>query len=170
MGVTRLLRLPPLISIALLASCASGGGDYPSLAQRPAERAQGTFTPDAAVPAPPAPVAPSAGLVARLAELRSQAEALHREFRDAAPAAQRLANAAGSRGSDSWAAAEVALSDLDSIRSRAAVALADLDALWIDSTLEAGPREAIGAARSEVEALIAEEDAVLARLRGRVGA
>lgn len=159
--------LPPLVFAVLLGACASSG-NYPSLAQRPAERAQGTFTPDTAEPAPPPPVAPSADLAARLAELRSQAEATHAEFVRAAPAAERLANAAGGRGSDSWAAAEVALSDLDSIRSRVAVALADLDALWVDSTLEAGPREAIGATRTAVEALVAEEDAVLARLRGRV--
>jgi hypothetical protein len=165
--VTTIRCLPPLVFAALLSACASSG-DYPSLAQRPAERAQGTFTPDAAEPAPPPPVAPSANLVARLSELRSQAEAAHAEFVRAAPAAERLASAAGSRGSDSWAAAEVALADLDSIRSRVAVALADLDTLWVDSTIEPGPRESIGAARSAVEALVAEEDAMLARLRGRV--
>ena len=161
-------HLSPLILAALLSACATASGDYPSLAQRPAERAQGTFTPDAADAAPAPPVLPSADLVSRLAELRRQAEATHGEFRSATPAAERLANAAGSRGSDRWAAAEVALADLDSIRSRAAIALADLDTLWVDSTLEAGPREAIGTARDAVEGLIAEEDAVLARLRGRL--
>jgi len=164
------LRLALLVSLVLLAGCASASGDYPSLAQRPAERAQGTFTPDAPDAAPPLPVLPSADLAARLAELSRQADATHAEFRGATPAAERLASVAGSRGSDSWAAAEVALSDLDSIRSRTAVALADLDTLWVDATLEAGPREAIGMARTVVEALVAEEDAVLARLRGRVGA
>lgn len=163
-----LRALSPLVSLAVLAGCASTSGDYPSLAQRPAERVQGAFTPDSAGAAPLPPVLPSADLVARLADLQRQARAIHAEFRNAAPGAERLANAAGSRGSDSWAAAEVALSDLDSIRSRVAVALADLDALWVDATLEAGPREAIGAARAEIEALVAEEDAVLARLRARV--
>lgn len=166
--MTRFYPLPPLVSIVLLAGCASASGDYPSLAQGPAERAQGTFAPDTADAAPPPPVLPSADLVARLAELRRQAVATHAEFRHAAPAAERLANAAGSRGSDSWAAAEVALSDLDSIRSRVAVALADLDTLWVDATLEAGPREAIGTTRAAIEALVAEEDAALARLRGRL--
>lgn len=150
----------------VLGACAASG-DYPSLAQRPAERAQGTFTTDAAEPAPPSPALPSADLAARLAELSRQAESAHGEFRRAAPSAERLARSAGARGSDSWASAEVALSDLDSIRSRAAIALADLDTLWVDATLEGGPREAIGAVRSQVEALIADEDAALARLRGR---
>jgi hypothetical protein len=164
--VNLIKALIPIAPFAL-AACATSG-EYPSLAQRPAERAQGTFTAEAAEPAPPPPVLPSADLAARLAELQRQAESAHGEFRRAAPAAQRLANAAGSRGSDSWASAEVALSDLDSIRSRAAIALADLDTLWVDATLEGGAREAIAVVRSSVEALIAEEDAVLARLRGRI--
>lgn len=157
-----------LLPAVSLAACASTGGDYPSLAQRPAERIEGTFTPDTAPPPSPPPVAPSADLVTRLADLQRQAQAAHGEFRSATPAAERLTASSGSSGSDSWAAAQVALADLDSIRSRVAVALADLDTLWVDSTLEAGPREAIGATRVSVEALVAEEDAVLARLRGRL--
>jgi hypothetical protein len=64
----------------------------------------------------------------------------------------------------------VALADLDSLRSRVAVSLAELDALWVDSNVDGGPRDAIGAARDSVEALVAQEDEVLARLRARVGA
>lgn len=160
--------LPPLIFAAMLAGCATSGGEYPSLAQRPAERAQGTLTPDAGADPIPASPAPSADLAARLADLLRQAQTLHAEFRGQVPAAERLAIAAGSRGSDSWASAEVALANLDAIRSRAAVALADLDALWIDATLEAGARDEIGAVRTAVEALIAQEDAELARLRSRL--
>ncbi|MGX7952036.1 hypothetical protein ACWPM1_05655 [Tsuneonella sp. HG249] len=166
--MTRSKQLIASVSCALLGACASASADYPSLAQRPAERAQGTFTPDAGALAPPPPVLPSADLAARLADLLRQAEATHAEFRNATPGAQRFASAAGSRGSDSWAAAEVALSDLDSIRSRVAVAMADLDALWVDATLEGGAREAIGSVRGSVEALLAEEDAILARLRGSI--
>lgn len=162
------LRAPfALLPAALLAACATPG-DYPSLAQRPAERVEGTFTPDTAEPAAPAPIAPSPDLAARLAAAVSAAEAAHREFRAATPAAERLAGAAGATGSDSWAAAQVVLSDLHSIRSRVALSLADLDTLWVDATVEPGPREAIGAARSAVETLVAQEDAVLARLRGRL--
>lgn len=156
-----------LFPAALLAACATPG-DYPSLAQRPAERVEGTFTPDTDAPAAPAPVAPSPDLSARLAESVNIAEAAHREFRAATPAAERLARAAGATGSDSWAATQVALSDLDSIRSRVAVTLADLDTLWVDATVEPGPRAAIGAARRTVESLVAQEDTVLARLRGRL--
>jgi hypothetical protein len=151
----------------LLAACASPG-DYPSLAQRPVERVEGAFATDVPEPAPVPPPAPSADLVARLADLQRDAASLHAQFVEAAPTATRLATAAGATGSDSWASAQVALADLDSLRSRVAVSLADLDALWVDSTVEAGPREAIGAARDSVETLVVQEDEVLARLRGRV--
>ncbi len=157
-----------LLLSALLAACASSG-DYPSLAQRPAERAQGSFATDPAQVAPLPPPAPSADLVARLAALRRDAAGHHAQFMAALPAAQRAAASAGATGSDSWASAQVALADLDSQRSLTAVPLADLDALWVDSTIEAGPREAIGAVRDEVEALVRSEDEALGRLRARVG-
>ena len=160
-------RILALLPAALLTACASTG-DYPSLAQRPAERVEGTFAPDTAAPAPPAPITPSADLSQRLAALERDAAAAHAEFRAATPAAERLAGAAGATASDSWAAAQIALADLDSLRSRAAIALAELDVLWVDSTVEPGPREAVGRARATVEALVAEEDAVLAWLRSRI--
>ncbi|MGN3973728.1 hypothetical protein [Tsuneonella sp. SYSU-LHT278] len=165
--MTSYQRILTLIPAALVAACATSG-DYPSLAQRPAERVEGTFTPDTSEALVPAPVVPGADLVARLAELERQARGAHAEFVVGVPAAERLAARAGPVASDSWAAAQVALADLDSIRSRVAIALAELDSLWVDATLEAGPREAIGSVRSTVEGLVAEEDAVLARLRGRV--
>ena len=161
-------RLIVLAPIVLLGACASQG-DYPSLAQRPAERVAGTFAPEPGEVAPAPAPAPSADLVARLAALQSAAKSLHAQFSDAVPAARRLAAPSGGTGTDSWASAQVALADLDSLRSRTAISLADLDALWVDSTVEAGPRDVIGAARSEVEALVMQEDEVLAQLRGRVG-
>ena len=167
--MTARLRPLALAPLAILAGCASAGGDYPSLAQRPAERVQGTLTPDTAAEAPPPPAPPSADLVQRLASLRQEASARHAEFTAALPAAQRLANAAGGRGTDSWASAEVALADLDSLRSRAAVPLADLDALWVDATVEDGRRDVIAPVRDEVESLVRREDEALAALRARVG-
>jgi hypothetical protein len=166
--VTRFKRIPALSLILLLAACANGG-DYPSLALRPAERMQGTLTPDTPDVAVPPLAALSADIAQRLAELRHDAAARHAEFTAAVPATQRLANAAGATGSDSWASAQVALADLDSLRSRAAVPLADLDTLWVDATLEEGPREAVAAVRDEIEAMVKREDETLARLRGRVG-
>lgn len=157
-----------LLLSATLAACASSG-DYPSLAQRPAERAQGSFAADPVEVAPAPPPAPSADLVARLAALRRDAAGHHAQFMAGLPSARRLAAAAGPSGSDSWASAEVALADLDSLRSQTAVALADLDALWVDATIEPGPREAVGTVRDEVESLVRAEDEALRGLRARVG-
>ena len=88
----------------------------------------------------------------------------------AVPAAQRRVQAAGNAavGSDSWASAQVALADLDSARSNAAVALGDLDILFAAATVQAQDAAAIAAARATVVALVAEEDAVLERLRAQV--
>jgi hypothetical protein len=159
--------LVALAPATLLAACASTT-DYPSLAQRPVERVEGAFATEVSAPTPTPPPALSADLAARLADLQRDASSLHAQFVDAAPTATRLAAAAGPTGSDSWASAQVAVADLDSLRSRVAVSLADLDALWVDSKLENNPREAIGAARDSVEGLVAQEDQVLARLRSRV--
>ena len=162
-------RALAFLPIALgLSACASTSDRYPSLGLRDAERVQGTLEPDAAAPAAPSPAPPSADLLARLAQLQSDATRAHRAFVSAVPAAERLAKAAGAVGSDSWAGAQVALADLDSTRSTAAIALGDLDILFIDATIAADQREAIARTRDEVLRMIGEEDAVLARLRGRL--
>jgi hypothetical protein len=163
-NITRILFA--MVPAAMLGACATSG-DYPSLDQRPAERAEGSFATEAVDVAPLPQAPPSADLVVRLANLEKQATAIHAEFRAATPAAERLASASGATGSDSWAAAQVALADLDSLRSQVAVALADLDALWVDATLESAPRDLIGESRDTVAKMIADEDAVLSRLRSR---
>ena len=157
----------PLCAAILLAGCAGSGDKYPSLAIRDVERA-GYF--DAGPATPPEPRQPPSGAVLeQVAQLRTEAAAAHWRFLAAVPGARRLANAAGRAvESDSWAAAQVALADLESKRSQAAVPLGDLDLLFVDATLANVERTAIAAAREEVVALVAEEDAVLADLRGRV--
>ena len=169
MGLTMTLRklALPLLALALSA-CASTSDRYPSLAIRDAERVQGTFETEAGEVPAPDPDPPSADLLARLAELREAALAAHREFIAAVPLAERLVAAAGGVGSDSWASAQVALASLDGARSEAAVPLGDLDVLFVDATLGAEQREPVAEVRSEVLQLIAEEDAALARLRGRL--
>lgn len=163
------VRAPAIALLAIsLGACASGSGDYPSLALREAERVEGTFEPETAEAPAPAPAPPSADLLARLGQLRQAAASAHAEFLVAVPAAERLARTAGTVGSDSWASAQVALASLDAARSRAAVALGDLDVLYVDATLAAEQREAIGATRAEVVGLIDQEDATLARLRARL--
>lgn len=167
-------KLPVLaITAILLAGCATTSDDpYPSLATREVERAEGTFEPveTAQLDVPSVEVDRGTNLAERLETLVAQAHAAHSTFLDAVPAAEsRVAAASGSGvGSDSWAVAQVALADLDSARSTAAIALGDLDILFTAATVQAEDPAPIAAARDSVIALVAEEDAVLERLRSQV--
>lgn len=161
------------LAAALLAGCAgSAPGHYPSLAIRDAERAEGTFepVPSPRLDVPAVDVDVTGGLEARLAALLGQAQSAHTEFGATVSSAERRVEAASGSGvgSDSWAAAQVALAELDSARSNAAIALGDLDILFAAATVQAQDREAIVATRDAVIALVAQEDAVLERLRARL--
>jgi hypothetical protein len=159
------------LALASLAACASTGDRYPSLAIRDAERISGEFavapsTPEVA----PVPRLP-ADTLGRIGALRTQAASAHQKFVAAVPGARNAVGNARGAGveDDRWAGAQVALADLDSSRSEAAIALGDLDLLFADAAIEQAQREEIVAARSEVTALIAEEDLILAELRGALG-
>ncbi len=155
----------------LLAGCAADYDHYPSLARRPAERVSGTIAaaPPATAPQPPAPP-PSADLATRLAQLSEQAQAAHREFTGRRPRAEQLVAAAGTSpvGSDGWAQASVALADLESSRSQAMIALADLDELYAAERTNGGDAATIATTRDRVIDWIGEEDIALAQLRGRI--
>jgi hypothetical protein len=168
-------RLAALALLLPLAAC-SAAQDYPSLARRPAERMTGSaqaVTPEAPPPSP-APLSPE--LTTRLAQLVEQARTAHERFAAKRANAERqvAAGGGGAPGSEGWSVATVALSELESSRSDAMVALADLDQLYTTETLAASQTGdeskvmAIAAARDQVTALISEEDDVLARLRGRM--
>lgn len=156
------------LSIVALSACASTNDRYPSLAIRDAERVTGAFEVTPPAPPPLPPIAPETA--GRLGQLRAQAASAHQTFLAAVPGARRAVSAA--RGApitdDRWAAAQVALADLDSSRSQAAIALGHLDLLFADAALAQVQREEIVGARAEVSALIAEEDRVLAELRGAI--
>ena len=167
---------PFLAAIALLscAACSTTEADsrYPSLAIRDVERVEGTFepVPTRTLDVPVVETGLTGSLDQRLTGLLDQAGAAHEAFLASVPAAQRrVAAASGAAiGSDSWAAAQVALADLDASRSLAAIALGDLDILYAAAEVQAEDVSAIEAARSRVIALVGEEDAVLARLRSRI--
>ena len=165
----------PLIALTLVAAlgaCASASADYPSIAIREAERAEGQFTTGepARIDVPPVEVSYEGNLADRLAALVAMAEEAHAAFLEAAPRARTTVAAAADSdvGSDAWATAQVALAELDSARSRAAVPLADLDALYTAARVSVEDTAAIDAARDRVVALVTEEDTVLADLRGRI--
>lgn len=155
------------IALAALAACSTAPGDYPSLAIRDAERVSGTLQP----PEPYVPPPPPAPVLDRVAQLRSEAASAHGAFLNEAPGARRtVSSARGSGvGSESWAQAQVALAGLEAARSRAMVALADLDRLYVDAAVEAMELEQIGAAREEVSGMVEAENAVIAELAAALG-
>ncbi|MDZ4308427.1 hypothetical protein [Allopontixanthobacter sp.] len=158
------------LAATLLSGCASDTSVYPSLAVRDVERIHGSFQ-SSQTPAAPLPESPpSADLLERLAQLQSAAASAHRLFMAAVPETERLLAAAAGTDvtSNRWATAQVALSSLESARSQAAVPLGDLDLLHADAAIELQQREVIQEVRAAVTALIAEEDAILAGLRGRL--
>jgi hypothetical protein len=72
-------------------------------------------------------------------------------------------------GSESWAVATIAVSELEVARSEAMLALADLDTLYNDTRVRGEDPGAIGTARDTVTGLIARQDQVLGELRARLG-
>ena len=161
-----------LILPVCLAGCATASDQYPSLAIRDVERAAGRFEPAPPAPFPVPEVASplSGSLTEQLAALGARARTAHAAFTASAPRAERAAAAAAGDavGSPAWAAAQVALADLDSARSLTAVALAELDTLMVSRAVQAESLEAIEAVRQDVIAQVAAEDETLARLRARV--
>lgn len=171
-------RLIAAASLALLLTACGGDGGYPSLARRDAEQVTGTAepAPGPTEQAPPAP--PSPELSSRLAQLVAKARGAHQRFTGEQGRTERLV--AGARGaavaSESWSVATVALASLESARSEAMISLADLDTLNASERIAAAgggsqsDLAAVTAARNQVIALVAQEDAVLSRLRGAVRA
>ncbi|MBU6268078.1 MAG: hypothetical protein KGN34_11090 [Sphingomonadales bacterium] len=204
--LSRLLPLLAITTLPLLAGCGGGAG-YPSLARRPAELlgAEGQALPrcphateacpDPSAPLPPrvtgvapvvapapapAPPPPAAGSIStRLAAYVAEARAAHATFLGKRAAAQAAARAAAGAepGSDGWASATTALSELQSAHGAALSALAGIDALNVADRVaqaEAGPgtdsadTAAIRDATTAVAALLAEEDAALDPIRAEI--
>ena len=163
------IRTVPVFAMAslVLSGCASSNERYPSLATRDVERVQGTFEPVAPTVLTPEP-APS-GQADRLASLTAMADSAHGRFLAAVPGARAAVNAVDAAVPDSnrWAAAQVALADLESLRSQAAIALGDLDLLYAQASTGFVEREAIADARRSVISNIQTEDAILAELRAQ---
>lgn len=170
-----------------LGGCGSDG-DFPSLARRPAELGEQSATQPgqpagtpgrvagSGMPAPAAPDATAseqavpADLSGRLAELERSAREAHARFAAARGRAVQLTGAArgAAVGSEAWAVATVAVADLESARSDAMISLGELDRLYAAQRIDGGDGGAIAAVRDQVTAWVADEDAVLADLAGRM--
>jgi hypothetical protein len=110
---------------AFLAGCSSAGGPYPSLQPRSAEAIDPRVQP--VRPMNDRPVKPA--LAAELAQLLAQARSGDAAFAPAAAGAERLATAAGAPQSESWIAAQEALTAAIAARRPTALAQADIDAI-----------------------------------------
>ena len=157
-----------ILAVALLTSaCSTTEGEFPSLARRPAERVSGTAE---ASPAPPPAVAEPvpAGLAAQLAGFERQARAGHAKFQSREGRARQLVSAArgAAVASERWSVATVAVAELEAARSEVLIVLADLDSLYAAELVAGGDGAAIGTVRDSVQALVVQEDRVLAELGG----
>lgn len=164
------LSVMPLLALSVaLGGCASGSDRYPSLAIRDVERVSGSFDVSESEDTAPAPTL-SADDLASIPAMVEAARAAHARFLEAEPAARRnVAAAAGTGVTDNrWSTAQVALAGLESLRSQAAVPLADLDRLHAEAATTFVVSPELQEARSEVVALISQEDQVLGELRGRM--
>src|SRR4051794_33969818 len=120
----RARTLSPLSALAGLAACA-GPVAPPSLLPRAAE----AIDPRLPVVRPINDRPVDAVLASRLAELVSQAHSGDAAFRPAAAEAARLAASAGAPQSESWIAAQQALSAAVAARGATVSALGDIDAI-----------------------------------------
>lgn len=152
-----------------LPACAGGNDRYPSLALRSFETEAGRA---AAAPQPTAPAAIRPVISpAALAALRDKALGAHAAFLSQEPTTERLARAAAGQSieTDARAAALVAMADLSAKRGATSAVLADLDLLAVDAAAGLAPDAALYAAQTEVAALLAREDAAIARLWEAMG-
>lgn len=156
-------------SLSLLACTTTDIGPEPSLAPRAAESID-----------PRVPVAPTEAidqlepsLAALLADAVAKAEAGRAEFAERAATADRLASGAGAVASESWIAAQAALSRLIEQQGVATSAAADVDGMagqqlndrrWIGPT----NRKAIDDASTRIGAITSEQAAIIDRLKDRL--
>ena len=168
------MRSPFAVSVLVLTAlsltaCAADTANYPSLARRPAER--WSENPPAPVPSTPAsaPALDQAALD-RIDSLLGQARSADASFRQHAERTRALVGAASGAAvaSEAWSVATVAVSDLESSRSQAMIALDELDTLYAAQTVLGNDAAPLKAARDQVIAMVSEEDAVLSGLKDKL--
>ncbi|MDQ3143294.1 MAG: hypothetical protein M3Q57_00230 [Pseudomonadota bacterium] len=162
-------RLALLLPIALVAACKTPAGDYPTLAARPTE----AIDPRLPIDASPSPGTLDLSLASRLAEAVSKARAGISEFERLSGAAEALAAGAGPARSESWVAAQQALSLLVAQHGITTRAAADIDAIAGDRIkaarwLAPANRAAIEAAAAEVDSINSAQTARLQRIAARL--
>ena len=160
-----------LLSSFAIAGCAAPSGPYPSLQPRVAE----TIDPRVPVMRPLNDRPASADLVARLSALVAQANSGNAAFGPIAEIARNLAESAGRPQSESWIAAQQALSAAVAARTPTARAIGDIDAIGAELLQRQGglaPNDlkAIENAAATVGAMDRRQAAIVTEIHARLGA
>lgn len=164
-----MIRCLLLLAIALPCACSAPRIDEPSLAPRPAE----AIDPRVPVGSSESVGVADPALTATLERLVATAKGSEAEFAARAGRAEQLAASAGAAGSESWVAAQLALSRLVSQQGVATNASAEVDSIagqqlkqqkWIASA----DRKAIAAAQAEIGAVTQRQAAIVSGLRERL--
>jgi hypothetical protein len=164
------MRKTLILSLLAVSACSAPGGPYPSLQPRAAE----AIDPRVPVTRPINDRPVGAALAARLAVLVEQARGGDAAFEGAVAQAERLAAAAGAPQSESWIAAQEALTAAIAARRPTATALSDIDeigarALQTQGGLAPNDLAAINNAAAEVAALDQRQAGRLAAIQRRLG-
>ena len=164
------MRRTALLSILALTACSAPGGPYPSLQPRAAE----AIDPRVPVVRPINDRPVTAGLAARLAALVEQAQSGDAAFDDAASVAERLAGGAGPPRSESWIAAQEALTAAIAARRPTATAMGDIDeigatALQNQAGIAPNDFAAIKSAAANVGAIDSRQADRVASIQKRLG-
>jgi hypothetical protein len=164
------MRRTALLSILALTACSAPGGPYPSLQPRAAE----TIDPRVPVVRPVNDRPVTAGLAARLAALIDQAQSGDAAFDGAASVAERLAGGAGPPRSESWIAAQEALTAAIAARRPTATAMGDIDeigatALQNQAGIAPNDFAAIKSAAAKVGAVDSRQADRVASIQKRLG-
>ena len=162
--------LIPLLPSLALAACSTPGGPYPSLSPRAGEE----IDPRVPVVRPLNERPASAELVARLDSLVAMARQGDDRFVPAAATAQALAANAGALQSESWIAAQQALSAAIAARAPTAAAVGDIDSLGAGKLVAAGgiapnDLQAINDAAAVVGAIDQRQSDTIAAIQARLG-
>lgn len=159
-------RLIPLAALAcILTGCAQEVAG-PGLARRPIEALPLTEPPSAPTP----PVAADTALRGQIDGLVAQARQAQKSFSALLPRARQTAAGVGAEGSESWIAAQQALSALEAARAPATRALGELDAL-LAAKVNAGSDDGVAelqAAETEVGALVEDQARAIDALRNGI--
>jgi hypothetical protein len=158
-------HLLPLVATSILAACSAPSMQEASLAPRAAE----AIDPRVPIPNASVPGTVDPALAERLQALVSSVRATAPAFETREAEASRLASQAGPMASESWVAAQQALSRLVEQHGETTNAAANIDALASDRLegqhwIKPADREAIAAAAAEVAAINDSQAAAIGRI------